>query len=134
MSASRGRGSRNKGAAGERELAALITAESHRLGLPLSVKRGHGQTAPRAGRVAEAADCHGLREHHIECKRSETLRMEAWCAQAEADAGEGLIPLVVWRRSRQPWRVTLPLLSYLGLLVRLWRAEAMLRGQMGEVE
>lgn len=121
MSASPGRGARNKGAAGERELAKLITAESKRLGLPLTVLRGHGQSAPRAGRIAQSADCHGLPEHHIETKRQERIEIEKWCRQAEADAGE-LVPLVVWRRSRQPWRVTLPLSCYLALLARVWRA------------
>ena len=46
---------------------------------------------------------------HIEVKRQETLRPDTWSRQAESEAPEHTVPLVVYRRSREPWRVLLTL-------------------------
>lgn len=100
-----GRRSRNKGANGERELANLL--------------RSHGieaqRTAPlQAGKDSTDADVLAFDGIFLEVKRRERLEMEAWCKEAESVAGER-IPVVAWRRNNQPWRVSLPLTSFIEL-------------------
>lgn len=55
---------------------------------------------------------------HVETKRRETIRIEEWCRQAEAEAPQGVPAVVCWRRSRQPWRATMLLDDLLVLLTR----------------
>lgn len=94
-----GRSSRNKGANAERELAKII---GERLGVKL-------HRTPLSGGMAWKGDVQGWDGFHIEAKRCERLSIPAWVAQAEADCPEGSIPLVVFRSSRQPWRVVIGL-------------------------
>jgi Holliday junction resolvase len=98
-----GRMSRTKGAAGERELAKLI--------------RSYGFECERTGRNGRTSEdvTHGLPNTHVECKRDERLSVDAMVRQAERDAAPGLVPVVAFRRSRQPWRVVLPAAEYLRL-------------------
>ena len=56
---------------------------------------------------------------HVETKRQETLKMDAWSRQAEAEAPEGTIPIVPYRRSREPWRVSLRLEDLISIPSRL---------------
>jgi Holliday junction resolvase len=98
---------RVKGAVGEREVAGIL--------------RDHGfngrRTAPlQTNKANPEADVAGIPGHHLEIKRQERISIEAWCQQAEADAPEGVKPVVVFRRSRQPWRVTLKLDDFLELV------------------
>lgn len=103
-----GRGKRNKGAGGERELAALL---SHELGF--EVKRKLGQ-ARDGGHDIE------IGRFLIEVKRQERLAIEAWCKQVEAacttysaidESGQlrEPVPVVVFRRNGEPWRAVVPL-------------------------
>jgi Holliday junction resolvase len=100
--------SRRKGATGERQVRDMI--------------RARGFSARRAGRYGLADVIHGLPSfggagYHIEVKRRETISMPAWIRQAEADAAEeGLVPLVVWRRSFEDWRVDMPFDEFLRVL------------------
>ena len=56
---------------------------------------------------------------HSEVKRHETLRLPLWARQALRDAAPGAVPVVAFRRNREPWQallserdlVTLPILS-----------------------
>lgn len=100
---------RRKGANGEREIARILRAHGFS-GQRTALLQTHG--------VAGAADVTGLPGIHIEVKRAEALRIEQWCRQAEAECGEK-VPVVMWRRSRQPWRVTLPLADFLDMQRRL---------------
>ena len=63
----------------------------------------HGIDARRDGRLDDDLD-HGLEGFHIEVKRRERYDIDSWCSQAERDAGDR-VPLVVFRKSQQPWRV-----------------------------
>jgi len=92
-----GRASRNKGAAAEREFAALL---SHELGV--MVKRKLGQSR-------EGGDDIQVDRYRIEVKRREALRIDDWCHQIEAAAQPGEWPVVVYRRSGQPWRAVVPI-------------------------
>ena len=103
-----GKSSQRKGAAGERELAALL--------------REYGYPVERGGSLSfgEVPDLTGLPGIHIECKRCEQLRPYGWLAQAERDAarfGDGL-PAVFFRRNRFPWLVVMELEDWLALYDR----------------
>lgn len=98
------RAQRNKGKAGERELAALF--------------REYGFTEARrtsqyCGQTGDASDVIGLPGVHVECKRCETTKIHEWMTQAKRDAKPGLIPAVFHRRSREEWLVTMPAEDFL---------------------
>lgn len=88
-----GRKSRNKGASGERELA-------HELSRLLGVEARRGcQYRGGPGSPDVVAD---IPEVHIECKRTERLRLYEALEQAIADAGEK-VPIVAHRQNHKPW-------------------------------
>ena len=65
-------------------------------------------------------DIVGLTGVHVECKRSEQLRLSEWMEQAERDAarfGDG-VPIVFHRRSREPWRITMKLTDFMYFYLR----------------
>lgn len=95
--------SRRKGASGERELARII--------------RTHGFACERTGRNGITSEdvTHDIPGVHLEAKRRETLAIPQWLRQAEGDARPGLVPVVAFRQSRQPWRVVVPLDEFLRL-------------------
>ena len=45
---------------------------------------------------------------HSEVKRQETLRLPLWARQALRDAAPGAVPVVAFRRNREPWQALLP--------------------------
>lgn len=92
-----GRAARNKGAAAERELATLLSNE-----LGVTIKRKLGQSR-------EGGDDIQVEHYRLEVKRREALRIDDWCKQIEAAAGPGEWPVVVYRRSGQPWRAVVPI-------------------------
>jgi hypothetical protein len=103
-----GRGRRQKGANGERELAAILSDQ-----LGFEVKRKLGQ-ARDGGHDLE------IGRFYIEVKRQERLSIEDWCRQVELSVAmhseidsEGptssAVPVVIYRRSGQPWRCVVPL-------------------------
>lgn len=88
--------SRNKGAAGERELAAKL--------------REYGYNCRRGQQYSGAngdADVVGLPGVHIECKRVEKLNLYDAIAQAVRDAKDGETPAVFHRKNNKDWLVTL---------------------------
>ena len=99
-----GRGARNKGAAGERELAALLSEH-----LGFVVKRNLGQ-------ARDGGDDIQVGKYRIEVKRREALRMDEWCQQIEQACEAGETPVVVYRRNGQPWRAVVPLETLIRLL------------------
>ncbi len=67
------------------------------------------------------ADVDGIPGVHLEVKRQERIEIEKWCRQAEADAARQRAPgrpVTAWRRSREPWRVSLTLEDFLTLIDR----------------
>lgn len=98
-----GKMSRNKGKAGERELARIL--------------REHGYDARRGVQYhggADSPDVVGLAGVHIEVKRVEALRLWDALEQSRADAG-GDMPVVMHRKNGQPWVVIQPLEDWLKL-------------------
>jgi len=86
--------SKRKGKTGELELA----AEIRRL-FNVEARRGR-QFHGGPGSPDVVAD---ISKVHIECKRTEKLNLYEAMEQAAGEAGEGEIPLVCHRRSRQKW-------------------------------
>ena len=88
--------SRTKGANGERELAQLL--------------RKQGWADARRGQQYSGigiADVVGVTGIHIECKRCEHIRDEEWMQQSERDAKRGEVPVVIYRRNHEAWKVIL---------------------------
>jgi hypothetical protein len=100
--------SRRKGATGEREFAEVL--------------KRYGFAARRDGRLDDDLD-HDVEGWHFEIKRRETLALPSWIGQAITDA-KGRKWAVAWRRSREPWRITLDAEDFLALLARATHAEA----------
>lgn len=53
---------------------------------------------------------------HVECKRVERLSLAAAIKQARRDANGHALPVVVHRRNREPWLVTVDLADLLEVL------------------
>ena len=100
-----GKASQRKGAAGERELAAVL--------------REHGFEITRGGSLSfgEVPDLSGLPGVHIEVKRVERLNIMEAMEQAIRDSEDFLdgAPTVFHRRNRCPWLVTMRLEDWLEL-------------------
>lgn len=95
MVASRGRGARTKGAAGERELFKLLNAALE--GEPF--RRNLIQT--RAG----GADTEAHHPVSIEVKRQEMLRLKQWIDQMREQAEPGQTPVLAYRRNGESWNI-----------------------------
>lgn len=96
--------SRAKGAVGERELANILKENG------FETRRGQQFCGANGD-----ADVVGLPHIHIECKRVERLIIEKAMNQSRNDAREGEIPVVMHRKNRQPWLVTMDLSEWLEL-------------------
>ena len=102
--------SKRKGKTGELELCRAL--------------RGHGYECKRSVQYSGAngdADVVGLPGIHIECKRVERLNLEDAMAQSRRDAREGEIPVVMHRKTRSPWMVTMTLEDWVEIY-RKWEA------------
>jgi Holliday junction resolvase len=102
--------SRQKGALGEREFAALLQA--------------YGYEAKRGQQHAGGADspdviCPSLEWIHFEVKRVQAGNPYDWLAQATRDAGVDKMPVVAHRRNHQEWIAVLPMEQFLQLLQKV---------------
>ena len=102
--------SREKGKAGERELAKKLREYGY------STRRGQ-QYCGASG----DADVVGLPGIHIECKRVERLNIDLAMAQAKHDARDGHYPVVFHRKNNKSWLVTMQLDDWINLY-REWEA------------
>lgn len=100
----RGRAARNKGAAAERELAALI-------------RDTWGYAVHRGKVFYHESDIVGLDGIHMEVKRQERLNIYEAIKQAiaEADKRADGVPAVFHRRDREGWLVTMRLEDWIDL-------------------
>lgn len=85
---------RDKGRRAEAEVAAIYTRHGYAV-------RG------LEGRGDHLAVRHGL-VIHSEVKRQEVLRLPLWSRQALAEAPEGAIPVVAFRRNHERWSAIAP--------------------------
>lgn len=86
---------KQKGNRGEREIAAKLREYGY------DTRRGTQYNGPIE------ADVEGLPGIHIEVKRVERLNIHEAMKQSRRDAKPGEIPIVIHRRNREPWRVTM---------------------------
>lgn len=94
--------SRSKGKAAEREVGHILD----RAGFPY-LREQDGRTQGADFRVGDVV---------LEVKRREALRLLEWHREVEAKTPDHLLPVVAWRTSREPWRVSLSLTDFLDLL------------------
>lgn len=97
--------SQRKGRAGELELCRILQNSG--------IDAAPGQ-AVSFGRTPDVLNVPGI---HVECKRSETLRLSEWMQQAVRDSEKfhDGAPAVFHRRSRSPWLVTMNLTDWISL-------------------
>lgn len=57
------------------------------------------------------------RQYMVEVKRRERLSLDEWSRQVEEDCPPHLVPVVAYRRSHQPWRVSLKAEDFFALLL-----------------
>lgn len=88
--------SRAKGARGERELAHVLQEYGY------DTRRGQQYCGANGD-----ADVVGLPNIHIECKRVEKLNIDKAMQQAMDDCPENEVPVVMHRKDRQRWLVTM---------------------------
>lgn len=91
-----GKASRDKGKRGERMFASLL--------------REHGFDARRGVQYQgspDSPDVVGLPGAHTEVKFVEKLNLHSAMEQSKRDAGEGEMPIVAHKRSREEWLVTM---------------------------
>lgn len=104
----RGRGSRTKGGAAERELTHLLR----------DIGFSYAQRNFRSG-ADGAGDIIGVPDHSIECKRQERLCIWAWLAQAEAAARPTETAVVAFRRNKSPWYAVVRAEDYFAMVKEL---------------
>ena len=105
--------SRSKGKKGEQELAKLLREFGFE-----NAKRG----VQYSGLQGDADIIDALPGIHIECKRAETVRLDEWMEQSARDAsaefkktGKPVVPVVIHRKNRQEWRITMELKDFLDM-------------------
>ena len=103
--------SRRKGAAGEREFAALLRQS----GWP-EAKRGQQRTGLEQADVVD-----GPPGCHWEVKRVQRLQLRKALDQAIRDSPKGCVPIVAHRANGEEWQATLEMSAFLGLLTFLER-------------
>lgn len=99
-----GKSQQKKGRGGELELAHLLQCYGYdvRPGEPLN--------------YGKEPDLVGLPHIHVECKRTEKMKMNEWLDQAQRDAERfGGTPAVFHRSNRRPWTVTMLMKDWMAL-------------------
>lgn len=98
--------SRNKGKVGEREIAKYL--------------REHGFTDARRGVQykggSDSPDVLGMTGFHIEVKRVERLDLHAAMEQSIRDSAVDEIPVVMHRRNKDYWKITMRLDDFMEVL------------------
>ena len=94
--------SRDKGKRGELEIAHIMQEYG------FDAKRGQQFSGLQGD-----ADVVGVPYLHLEIKRVEALNLDKAMEQSQRDAREGEIPVVVHRKDRQDWRITLSLKDFM---------------------
>ena len=104
--------SRAKGARAEREIAKILREE---YGFE-NVRRGQQFSG------IEGEDIVGLPMVHCEVKNVQKLNLRDAMAQSERDAKEDQVPIVIHKKDRKPWLVTMNLNDFVSMY-RMWIKE-----------
>jgi hypothetical protein len=108
------RSERTKGRAGEAEARALFASHGFQAD---ALQRNLGDELDTL--VTGYGWCFG-----VEVKRCNVLRIPEWTRQAEAGAPAGFLPMVAYRRDREPWYVVTRLDPLLAMLAENGRMTA----------
>lgn len=95
--------SRQKGAAGERELSKVLREAGY-----IECRRGQQYCGANGD-----ADVVGLEDIHIECKRVEKLNIDDALTQALNDKKQNEYAMVFHRKNHTKWKVTMTLEDFL---------------------
>ena len=87
--------SKAKGKRGELEASKLLRSQGH-----TQARRGQQFSGLHGD-----ADVIGVKGVHIEVKRQEKTHDELWLKQAERDATKGEVPVVMYRRNHEKWKI-----------------------------
>lgn len=98
--------SRRKGADAENEVCQILRAA----GWPQTRRSSDGNAQAERGDIVR-----GPAGFHLEVKRREQILIVQWSHQAEREAHETDRPAVIWRKSREPWRVSMLLDDWMPL-------------------
>lgn len=104
-----GRRSKQKGKRGEREVANILKRYGYEA----------RRTAQYCGSTGDASDVIGLEGYHIEVKNVERLNLWKAIEQSTHDAmeaGKNETPVVVFKRSREPWQICMEFEEFLKIL------------------
>jgi Holliday junction resolvase len=99
--------SRAKGARGERELSKVLREYGY------DTRRGQQYSGANGD-----ADVVGLPNIHIECKWVEKLNLDKAMNQSIDDARDGEIPVVMHKKNRKPWLITMRLDEWMEMYER----------------
>lgn len=103
---------KQKGAAGERELAKFLNSYGYKCRRSQQYCGANGD-----------ADVIGLPGVHIECKRVERLNLYEALEQSMRDAKDGNVPVVMHRRNNHKWLATMELKDWLKIYQEYESAE-----------
>ena len=102
--------SRQKGARGEREFAALLTEQGY------PARRGQQFAGGPDSPDVVCPDLDGL---HFEVKRTERLSIYKAMQQAKDDKRDGTIPVVAHKKNRENWLIVLEADDFFKLISQL---------------
>lgn len=102
-----GKASRDKGARGERAVAAIFQAAGFDCA-----------RVPNSGGLRLKGDLYGDVPAHLEVKHAEAWRMAEWLEQARTEAGDRW-PVLAFRRNATGWYAALPLEVLVAMLAEL---------------
>ena len=109
-----GRGSRVKGATGEREFFALSNDMVADLDWPYRDRNGRvffRHPAPRHGKgQPDNSDPHGVLPVSIEVKRVEKPQFKPWIEKLKGQTRPTQTPVLAWRKNGEPWLI-MPLMD-----------------------
>ena len=109
-----GRGSRQKGANGEREFFSQSNEATADVDWPYRDREGNiffRHPAPRHGKgQPDNSDPHGVLPVTIEVKRVEKPQFKLWIDKLQAQARSHQTPVLAWRKNQQEWTV-MPLMD-----------------------
>lgn len=80
------------------------------------------------------ADVVGVPYLHLEVKRTEKLRLDAAMEQSQRDSKEDEIPVVVHRKDRQDWRITMKLEEFMPIYMAWLKQKGQNNAEGSEVE
>lgn len=118
-----GKSQRDKGKLGEREVAHILQDYGY-----------NGRRTQQFSGKEGTSDVVGLPGFHIEVKRHERYAIREWLQQAEEDARPTDTPCVVFRASREPWRIVMGFKEFLGILRGRDAEIDILRDRIDELE